>query len=354
MGFNLRKHNNLSKKIEKYLRSKPGFSPELEVIDLRTHASGWSRETISFVIGPQTPTSQAERLVIRFEKDSGVLDTDLEREYKVMAAVDDYGVPIPSTYFYEVDHALFNREFFLTEFIDGDVLDVWDKSDRTRLEIAWEEKTIAKDFVEILGSIHSVPLSDSAVFRDITGEQFSEELRESWIGLYEEVKPKSEPIIDEAIRWFRKHPPVVDEVTLIHNDYRIGNIIVKDDKINAVLDWELAQVGDPMFDLGYASMNMFSGQYYEPTSGLASGLLERNWFYDYYEEVTGREVDTYAVTYWRAFSIFRSITIWFKEMTLLVEGKIQSIDQFSHQNAIPALQHNLLDALESMRNDLGP
>ena len=100
------------------------------------------------------------------------------------------------------------------------------------------------------------------------------------------------------------------ETTLVHGDYRIGNVLVTEDELTGVLYWEFARIGDPLYDLGYASTRYFSGKLIEPTERpeLASALVEREWFYDEYEKRTGRTVDRDRVRYWQAFSAFTMMT----------------------------------------------
>ncbi|WP_245800686.1 phosphotransferase [Natrinema saccharevitans] len=129
--------------------------------------------------------------------------------------------------------------------------------------------------------------------------------------MYRSAELKREPAVEEAIRWFRANAPTVPETTLVHGDFRIGNALIDGDRITGLLDWEFARVGDPLFDLGYASTRYFAGKLVEPIERpeLACSLLEREWFYDEYERRTGRTVDRERVRYWQAFSAFVMLTI---------------------------------------------
>ena len=129
-----------------------------------------------------------------------------------------------------------------------------------------------------------------------------------WVGKYERHGLRSEPIIDEAIRWFRENPPDIDELTVVHGDFRTGNTLINDEEITALLDWEMARLGDPMYDLGYSSMPYLAGKLIDRPTELVCAVADREWYYERYEELTGREVDRYAVEYWQAFAVFVMIS----------------------------------------------
>ena len=89
------------------------------------------------------------------------------------------------------------------------------------------------------------------------------------------------PILDAAFAWLKANPVVTDRIVIVHGDYRSGNYLYDENGIIAMLDWEMAHLGDPMEDLGWASM-MFWGR-----EELAGGLMEREAFYRLYEQKTG-------------------------------------------------------------------
>jgi aminoglycoside phosphotransferase (APT) family kinase protein len=93
------------------------------------------------------------------------------------------------------------------------------------------------------------------------------------------------PILDAAFAWLKANPVVSDRVVIVHGDYRSGNYLYDENGIIAMLDWEMAHLGDPMEDLGWASM-MFWGR-----DEFAGGLMEREAFYRLYESKTGHRVD---------------------------------------------------------------
>ncbi len=105
-----------------------------------------------------------------------------------------------------------------------------------------------------------------------------------------------------ALRWLRDHDPGPSrEVTLVHGDFRHGNLIIGPDGVRAVLDWELAHVGDPMEDLGWICVNSWRfGEIDKPVGGLGS---REELFAGY--EAAGRRVDPARVMFWEVVGTLR-------------------------------------------------
>ncbi len=107
----------------------------------------------------------------------------------------------------------------------------------------------------------------------------------------------SRPGLEWALRWSELHIPKPAETTLIHRDFRTGNYMVEEGRLTAILDWEFACWGDPMFDIGWfmAECWRFSRPDLE-----AGGVGERAAFYEAYEQASGRRIDDAAVRAYEA------------------------------------------------------
>ena len=103
------------------------------------------------------------------------------------------------------------------------------------------------------------------------------------------------------IGWLRGNVATSGRVGLVHGDYRIGNFMVRGSEIVAVFDWELAHIGDPVFDLAWAAMPLFRGR-----TDLASQLLEVDELLDRYTERSGHIVDQDVFRFWLMFGHLRA------------------------------------------------
>jgi aminoglycoside phosphotransferase (APT) family kinase protein len=110
------------------------------------------------------------------------------------------------------------------------------------------------------------------------------------------------PVFELALRWLRdRDPGASEQVTLVHGDFRHGNLIIGPDGVRAVLDWELAHLGDPMEDLGWICVNSWRfGEIDKPVGGLGS---REELFAGY--EAAGRRVDPERVKFWEVMGTLR-------------------------------------------------
>lgn len=147
------------------------------------------------------------------------------------------------------------------------------------------------DCAAILARIHAMPIDRLPELR--TG-QAADELRH-WEAAYRD-NDVARPVFALAFRWLRRHrpEPVVAPV-LVHGDFRNGNLLVGPGGVRAVLDWELAHLGDPMEDLGWFCVNAWR---YGNVELPAGGFGSREALFDAYEAAGGRSVDPRRAHYW--------------------------------------------------------
>ena len=102
------------------------------------------------------------------------------------------------------------------------------------------------------------------------------------------------PVFEAAFRWLEINKPESTSACLVHGDYRLGNIMVNDQGLAAILDWELAHIGDPMEDLGWLCVRAwrFGGAF--PAAGLGS----YDALFDAYASVAGVRPDPEVVRWW--------------------------------------------------------
>ena len=103
------------------------------------------------------------------------------------------------------------------------------------------------------------------------------------------------PVFDLAFRWLSDRAPTGGELRLVHGDFRNGNFIVGPEGIRAVLDWELAHLGDPMEDLGWLCVASWRfGHLDQPVGGFG----QREELYAGYESAGGRKIEPDEVHFW--------------------------------------------------------
>lgn len=333
------------------------FETSVAVSDIEHHVEGWSRDTASVTVSWSDEDGDHERrVVVRAESDEQVNGNehdpgnDIETEYRTMAAVDNSSVPVPETLGWVGDRSVIGGKSFVVDHCPGDAPIVWNEDDRADLYELWDgDSYLPREFVEALAGIHAHGPADVPELE--RHDNYAEWELERWERTYRDVTSTPEPAVEEAFRWYHENTPSVPEQTLVHGDYRIGNVLVENERISAVLDWELAKIGDPLYDLGYASLPYFSGKLLEPIErpDLACSLLEREWFYDTYEEVTGRTVAMERLRYWRSFSAFVMLTTSLVGVNRFREGTTSDLRNAWFQYTVPGLIDDMLEPIRAER-----
>ena len=240
----------------------------------------------------------------------------VDREYRVLAALESTEVPVAGVFHLCEEREIVGSMFYVMEFCDGNIY--WD----AKLEKVAENASRSRMYDEmnrVLAALHSVDLntvglSDYGKPGDYFQRQFAR-----WSGQYKMSELDVIAEMDALIEWLSANMPADDgRVSLVHGDYRLDNLVFSKDneKIIAVLDWELSTLGHPYADLAYQCMGMRLSP--KPIRGMASGLqgldvgalgipTEEEYVSRYCERTAIDSIDNWG--FYLAFSFFRLAAI---------------------------------------------
>jgi aminoglycoside phosphotransferase (APT) family kinase protein len=235
---------------------------------------------------------------------------DMGREHKIIYALRDANVPVPVTHGLCKDADINGADFYVMEHVDGLVLNdsvigaTVPESDR---------KGIGQHVINILCELHSVNMDEVGLGDLGRKEAYLTRQLKRWTRQWEASKTHEIPEMEESCRILTESMPEQIGATIVHGDYRLGNMIVKEGEVQAILDWELCTLGDPLADVGYIMNNWVSPGEIElegegdqsPTA--VGGYPSRAEFCDSYENQTGRDLS--GINYYRAFSHWRLAAI---------------------------------------------
>ncbi len=261
-------------------------------------SGGASQETYRLVIDTET----GERKLAMRRAPGGAASVRLPTgpglavEARLMRAARAAGVPEPEIiHVFEEGEGL--GEGFLMEWLEGETLGA-------RIvrgdEFAAIRPQLARQCGEVLARIHSIDLAATGLDRLLTHKDTESFVNELWqqYQLYE----TPQPMIDYAARWLLEHLPPRCEPRLVHNDFRNGNLMISPERgVVAVLDWEVAHIGDPMRDLGWVCTNSWR---FGRSDLEVGGFGELNDLLDGYAAVSGTRVDPSHVKFWIVFGSF--------------------------------------------------
>ncbi len=176
---------------------------------------------------------------------------DMGREYRVLAALHPVYAKAPRPLLFCDDPEVIGAPFYLMERVEGVIL-------RPRMPRAMHPSPetmagIANALMDSLVELHAVDVAAAGLSDFGKPEGYVRRQVEGWIGRYEASKTDDVPAMERAARWLVGHMPGESGVSLIHNDFKYDNLVLDPDdwtRVRAVLDWEMATLGDPLMDLG--------------------------------------------------------------------------------------------------------
>jgi aminoglycoside phosphotransferase (APT) family kinase protein len=233
----------------------PGLPRESVGAYLRTElgiGSGWSAEVISGGLSNLTYRIEAggPRLVLRRPPLGDALRGahDMQREHRVLKALGPTPVPVPEVLAFCDDTAVLGAPFYIMREVRGQVL----RSAADAAGLAPDQRAALSDgLVDTLGDLHAVDINTVGLGAfGKRGGYAARQLR-TWGRQWQSSKTRDLPDMDQLLAKLEQAVPAADETTIVHGDYRLDNTIVSSDPptILAVLDWELATLGDPVADL---------------------------------------------------------------------------------------------------------
>ncbi|MEM1434769.1 MAG: phosphotransferase family protein [Pseudomonadota bacterium] len=288
--------SDLKARLEPLLQAAIADCDSLLAVDRLS--GGASQETYRLTI----QGARGERPLALRRTPGGVVQTEktvghpgLAAEAAMMQAARDVGVPEPEVlYVLKPEDGL--GDGFVMSWIEGEALGA-----RIARAPQFEglRTHLAYDCGCILAKIHAIDLAATgldAVLDPVTPAEFVEQTLERYRGL-----GSPQPMIEYTARWLREHLPESPRRTLVHNDFRNGNFMVSEQEVVAVLDWEVAHIGDPMRDLGWICTNSWRfGVGDKPVGGFGDYPA----LFQGYADESGLEVDPEHVHFWEVFGSF--------------------------------------------------
>ncbi|MEY2926351.1 MAG: hypothetical protein RL367_828 [Pseudomonadota bacterium] len=298
-------------RLETHLRDVLG-TESVAITGVKRFHGGASRETYGLDVlvdgGPRG-------LIVRRDPADSLIDTDRSIEFAAYSSFADSDVPVPRALSLVEDDRILGAPFFVMERIDGGEAG----SPFDPASYGPNRAHVGRQFFRILGLIHArdpavTPLCKLAPSPESC---WAKELG-YWEAEIENDALEPQPIAKAAIRWLRRNPPPPPQrLAVVHGDYRTGNVLA-DQKgdIVAVLDWEMAHLGDPLEDLAWALDPLWN--VYDDDS--AGGLIARAEAISLWEAASGLLFDAAAFGWWEMFATVKSLGIWVSSAKAFADG----------------------------------
>lgn len=252
--------------------------------------------------------AKGRSLVLRRPPLGHVLESahDMGREHKIISALANSGVPVAPALGLCTDKSVNDATFYLMAYVDGLVLNDRTVAEKLSLQA---RAALGLDVIDVLARLHKLNPDDVGLGDLGRKESYLARQINRWTKQWVASKTHEIPEMEQVGALLAEKMPEQIGSTIVHGDYRLGNMLIEEGQILAVLDWELCTLGDPLADVGYL-MNSWTlpedgTEELGPTT--AGGFVTRKTLCERYSAATGRDLS--GINYYRAFSHWRLAAI---------------------------------------------
>lgn len=228
---------------------------------------------------------------------------DVAREYRVITSLAPTEVPVPTGYALCTDKRVLGAPFYVMSFVPGTVVAGDDAGARYPLE---SRGPASRNMVDVLAAIHRVDVDRIGLGALGRKENYCLRQLRRWRQQFHASTSRELPIIDELYKLLARSAPAQRFTGLVHGDYRPGNVMLDPaGRVKAVLDWELATLGDTLADLGWmlATWRQPGEEELLESPSAQDGFWSRAQLIERYQVVSGHEVPDAG--WYQAFALWR-------------------------------------------------
>lgn len=239
---------------------------------------------------------------------------DMAREFRVLQAISPLFPPAPRPYLLCEDPSVLGAVFYLMERRKGLILRTGIPAEIQGLK--QYQQRLSDAFLDCFAALHAIDIEANGLTELGKPEGFVERQVKGWADRWRRAATDDSPEMDRVIAWLNDNIPPSGRPTLVHNDYKLDNVMFPEnsiDRVEAVLDWEMTTVGDPMIDVGLtlcywcvASSPEISGNGV-PGFTAEPGWYSREQFLETYVRKTGREL--VAIRFHEILGVFKLAVI---------------------------------------------
>jgi aminoglycoside phosphotransferase (APT) family kinase protein len=199
---------------------------------------------------------------------------DMAREYRLLGAIHPHFPEAPRVYQLCEDTSIIGAAFFLMERRRGYIL-----RESIPPDLTATPAQVSELFTDCLARLHAIPIAESGLDKFGKPDGFVERQVKGWSERWRRAQTSEIPLMEQVIGWLENSIPASGPPAIVHNDYKLDNVMVSEGRIAAVLDWEMSAIGDPLVDLGMTlSYWCWVNQPNVRAAGIPALTLEPGWF----------------------------------------------------------------------------
>jgi len=283
---------------------------------------------------------EGRRCVLRRPPDQAARNThDVLRESRIVDALGGSGLPVASVRGSCADPGIIGAPFYVMSFVEGTVLTSVQSAAATTEAY---RAAVSESFVAALATLHDIDPEQIGLDGLARSDGYIERQLNRWIGQYRQSRTQDVPLIEDIHSRLKSRVPCDEHRGIVHGDFRLENVMFDDTgQVSAVLDWELATLGETSTDLAWALLywtsNADEAEELILTRATAlPGFLSRDDMVARYVLLSGRSLDD--LNFYLAFACWRASCIAEGVLSRYVHGQMsaQGVDLAKHARAVRA------------------
>jgi len=235
--------------------------------------------------------------IMLMQAEAGQLESNLVTEFRILAAVSGGGVRAPRALWLDPDGSRLGAPTIVMERVTG----VTDILALRAPEPAVTNRAVALDFAAAAAELHAVDWQAAGLgfLGAPTPQSVATEQITFWEAQFLKHRMEPHPVIVGAFAWLKRNRPVAERVALVHGDLRLGNFLYEDQRVTALLDWEMAHLGDPVEDIAWAYRTLWTPEMH----------LSLDDFIAHYQRAGGPPVHEQNLRFYRLFGEIKHAVI---------------------------------------------
>lgn len=311
-----------------------------QVHGLMRLTGGSSNETWAFDLQIEDGGASRVPLVLRRCFTSGPLEVRLDVEFELLKTLHRLGLPVPKPWTCVVEASPLQSPFMVVSRAAGTDARKVLAQRRTPFSI----QQMGDELVAVLARLHAVDWRRELgpLLTPAPGGVARFEV-ERWAPDIETASGSS-PLLHAALDWLRANAPADARLCLVHGDFKTNNLLFDEGRTQAVIDWELAHIGDPLEDLAWTML--WNTEY-----DLVNGLLSPPAFLASYAAASGTVLDSRRLFFWHVFSLFKLAAIFLRGLKTATADVPARPMLIQLARALPHLEKQLAELLITALDD---
>ena len=291
------------------------------VTDLRRLSGGASRETWRF-------HADSEDLVLQRVRQGTPIG--LRGEVSALSAAFAAGVPVPEVVVDGSERQDLGRPFMIVRAVEGETIARKILRDDT---FARARSVLPMQMGRALAQLHRIDP------KSVPGLEVEDQIKRYRHAM--DAMGEPHPVFEAAFRWLEQNIPDASDVRVVHGDFRLGNLVVNEEGLAAILDWELAHLGDPMEDLGWVCVRAWRFGGDQPVAGLGTYQA----LFDAYENESGIRPDGDVVRWWEILGTLKWGIICISQAHTHLSGVVRSHELAAIGRRVCENEYDLIELL---------